>query len=121
MFSFDEQFANIKLGIDLEYNSPDGRMLGITTNNREVLIFNPELHGWDGIHTQEITDRSNIFEVRDLPPGAKLIIAFQYSFDDPEDFEGSGKSDLPEDYFDWVVLYSESKGELTLQFDWECA
>lgn len=98
-------------------------------SGKRILLFDRKLHGYNG--------QLNVFENDDFDSDTKnelikidlessddskccFVFAFQYSRESTDYIE-RGNSHLPEDYFDWIVIYKKCGNKMDKIFEYECS
>ena len=89
---------------------------------KKHLIFNPEMHGWDGENgdNASLIGKNEPHKINDLP--REVIV--DYSFQNPENYSELMDDGIknPEDYFDvFIVNTINETGKLEEVVSYECA
>ena len=88
-----------------------------------IQIYDSTIHGYNGkfgiIETEAPDEQKTISEFA-IETNTKLIIAFQYGGDEKE-YAEENNDENPQDYFDWIIIYSINEMGLNKLIEFECA
>ncbi len=116
VFSISDFNSKIEIGFDEQEIL--GVVKGINDKGDTTILFDSTLHGYNGLYNLSESNNTKSFKTIDLS-GKRLIIAFQYGGEEENYAQENGG--LPQDYFDWIVIYESFNGKLRKLFEYECA
>jgi hypothetical protein len=119
-FIFKTKFIKLERTWKDEYKEFGGAILGFDKENREIIIFNPTIHGYEGMFG--LSTKEDLSKTKNIETNLEIevVIAFQYSGDEAEYIE-EGASKFEQDYFGTVAVYKYIDSKLTEILNYECA
>jgi len=123
VFLLNGYIKNIKGDWSNQYNTYVNRIMVTLDDATEYMVHDSTQHGYNGklgIADTEISNSQKVIAEFANNEKTSIIMAFQYGGDEGE-YANENNDKNPQDYFDWVVIYSLNSNGLNKLIEFECA
>ena len=117
-FRFNNPFSSLDFAWNDAY---EGKVWGVEASGNKILLFDHDLHGYDGVHGHYDIQPATSVQSMDFSEPTHIVIAFQYSGDEKEYVADGGPSEFEQDYFGWVAIYQQNRDGLEEVVNFECS